>query len=403
MFSRIYKSARALLTEPTQNPSPQTPPRKEANSPATMVTSRSQSRAARGGDEINENAIQPVVSSSSSKKRRLRSAVGDEDGEGEVATPTATPSAAKKRKTLPVREKDGSPIVKKLVPVVEIPARKVTPEVEVEDGSPAKPIEIEESGDEEQVSEEEVNEAEEEEIEKPQVLEVDTKTKHKRFGSEEAEPELFSTAREDQEAVGEVADSEEESDSEDDAPEAIGIQDAAKQVKSKERDTAKAVKDQLSASRKKRKERDEILKKQSEKGKKRKSALELEEVSSDDEQAPASAIDEPSRALTSRSSLPDFLPAEYLEDTDPQNLIRTEDSVIPRKKSKKTKFIDAALKAPKDRRVGKTTYRVAKAGSTKLAPKSSFVARSTKEAWLQGRSGGKVDPNRRAFGKAFGR
>jgi len=76
---------------------------------------------------------------------------------------------------------------------------------------------------------------------------------------------------------------------------------------------------------------------------------------------------------------------------------------IIKKKAKKTKFLDAALKEPKDRRVGKTTYRVAKAGSTKLAPKSSFTARSTKEAWMQGRSGGKVDPSRRAFGKAFGR
>tara|TARA_R110002060_G_scaffold33284_2_gene44020 strand:- start:165 stop:509 length:345 start_codon:yes stop_codon:yes gene_type:complete len=112
----------------------------------------------------------------------------------------------------------------------------------------------------------------------------------------------------------------------------------------------------------------------------------------------------PSHILTSRSTLPSFLPAEYLEDTEPQDSIPTSDEMtIIKKKAKKTKFLDAALKEPKDRRVGKTTYRVAKAGSTKLAPKSSFTARSTKEAWMQGRSGGKVDPSRRAFGKAFGR
>ncbi|KAH9208619.1 hypothetical protein DL95DRAFT_527331 [Leptodontidium sp. 2 PMI_412] len=397
MFSRIYKSARALLTEPTQNPSLRTPPKKEDNSPVEMVMSRSQSHAAQVEDGVNDdNSIH--VSLSSGKKRRLRSSVDNEDetgnGEGEVATP----SAAKKRKTLPVREKDSSPIVKKSVPVVEIPARKITPEVEAVAGSPAKPIEIGESSDEEEVSE-----AEEENVEEPQKVEVDTKTKHKRFDSEEAEPEIFSTAKEDPEVVGEVADSEEESDSEDDAPEAIGIQEAAQEVKLKERDTAKAVKEQLSASRKKRKERDEVLKKQSEKGKRRRAAPKPEEGSSDEEDEPTPALDETSLALTTRSALPDFLPAEYLEDTDPQDLIRTDDDDILRKKAKKTKFIDAALKAPKDRRVGKTTYRVAKAGSTKLAPRSSFVARSTKEAWLQGRSGGKIDPNRRAFGKAFGR
>ncbi|KAG4440823.1 hypothetical protein IFR05_003695 [Cadophora sp. M221] len=395
MFSRIYKSARALLTEPTQNPSPRTPPKKD-NSQVEMVTSRSQSRAARGEDGVDvDNTIHVPVSSG--KKRRLRSSIGNEDEAGEGEGEVATPSAAKKRKTLPVREKGSSPIVMKSVPVVEIPARKITPEVEAVAGSPTKPIEIEESGDEEEVSE-----VEEENVEEPQKVEVDTKTKHKRFGSEEAEVEFFSTAPEDPEVVGEVADSEEESDSDDDAPEAIGIQEAAKEVKSKERDTAKAVKEQLSASRKKRKERDEVLKKQSEKGKKRKPAPKPEEGSSEEDE-PTSAPNQSSLALTSRSALPDFLPAEYLEDTDPQDLIRTEDNVIPRKKAKKTTFIEAALKVPKDRRVGKTTYRVAKAGSTKLAPESSFVARSTKEAWLQGRSGGKIDPNRRAFGKAFGR
>jgi hypothetical protein len=209
-----------------------------------MVTSRSQSRAARREDEVNEdNTIHVYVSSG--KKRKLRSAGAidqDEEGEEEVVTP----SAAKKRKILPVREKGSSPVVAKTIPVVEIPARMMTPEAEAKSGSPAKPIEIEddvEESSDEDVSEEEQEEKIEEEIEEPKEVEVDTKTKHKRFDSEEAEPEFFSTAREDPEAAGEVADSVEDSDSEDDAPEAIGIQDAAKEVKSKERDTAKAVKE----------------------------------------------------------------------------------------------------------------------------------------------------------------
>merc|ERR1712093_697568 len=340
MFSRIYQSARALLTDSTQNRSlsPDTPKRPLQNSPE-MVTSRSQSRAARRDDEVNDdNTIHVYVSSG--QKRKLRSSgAGDTEAgeEKEIATPSA-----KKRKTLPVREKGSSPVVKNTIPVVEIPARKATPEIEAKAGTPAKPIEIED--DVEESSDDDVSEQEQE-----------------------------------------------------------------------ERDTAKAVKEQLTASRKKRKERDEILKKQSEKAKKRKPDSTTNEPAhasseSDSEDDFPALLDEPtsltmpSHILTSRSTLPSFLPAEYLEDTEPQDSIPTSDEMtIIKKKAKKTKFLDAALKEPKDRRVGKTTYRVAKAGSTKLAPKSSFTARSTKEAWMQGRSGGKVDPSRRAFGKAFGR
>merc|ERR1711939_258985 len=199
MFSRIYQSARALLTDSTQNRSlsPDTPKRPLQNSPE-MVTSRSQSRAARRDDEVNDdNTIHVYVSSG--QKRKLRSSgAGDTEAgeEKEIATPSA-----KKRKTLPVREKGSSPVVKNTIPVVEIPARKATPEIEAKAGTPAKPIEIEDDVEEKEV-------------------EVDAKTKHKRFDSEEAEEELFSTARDDPEAAGEVADSNEDSDSEDDAPEA---------------------------------------------------------------------------------------------------------------------------------------------------------------------------------------
>merc|ERR1712093_424437 len=366
MFSRIYQSARALLTDSTQNRSlsPDTPKRPLQNSPE-MVTSRSQSRAARRDDEVNDdNTIHVYVSSG--QKRKLRSSgAGDTEAgeEKEIATPSA-----KKRKTLPVREKGSSPVVKNTIPVVEIPARKATPEIEAKAGTPAKPIEIED--DVEESSDDDVSEQEQEEEEnavEQKEVEVDAKTKHKRFDSEEAEEELFSTARDDPEAAGEVADSNEDSDSEDDAPEAIGIQDAAKEVKSKERDTAKAVKEQLTASRK---ERDEILKKQSEKAKKRKPDSTTNEPAhasseSDSEDGFPALLDEPtsltmpSHILTSRSTLPSFLPAEYLEDTEPQDSIPTSDEMtIIKKKAKKTKFLDAALKEPKDRRVGKTTYRV---------------------------------------------
>lgn len=242
MFSRIYQSARALLTDCTQNRSlsPASAKQSLQTSPE-MVTSRSQSRAARRDDEVNDdNTIQ-----SSGQKRKLRSSgVGHtEEGEEEEV---ATPVAAKKRKILPVREKGSSPVVKNTIPVVEIPARKATPEFEANVGTPAKPIEIEddvEESSDEDISVEDIEDKAEESKDIEVEVEVNTTTKHKRFDSEEAEPELFPTAREDPEAGEEVADSDEDSDSEDDAPEAIGIQDAAKEVKSKERDTAKAMKE----------------------------------------------------------------------------------------------------------------------------------------------------------------
>jgi U3 small nucleolar RNA-associated protein 16 len=104
-------------------------------------------------------------------------------------------------------------------------------------------------------------------------------------------------------------------------------------------------------------------------------------------------------SLLSKHSLPDLLPAEYLEDTEPQNLMLSEE--IPRKKAKKTKFQQTEEKEPKDRRIGTTTYRVTKASSANLAPKSSSQARNTKESWLQGRSGKSVSTNRKSFTKGF--
>jgi U3 small nucleolar RNA-associated protein 16 len=93
------------------------------------------------------------------------------------------------------------------------------------------------------------------------------------------------------------------------------------------------------------------------------------------------------------------LPAEYLEDTEPQGIARVDEQ--PTKKSKKTKFQDPTAKEPRDRQIGATTYRVTKPQSTNLAPKASFQARSTKEKWLQGRVGKNEQSNRKPFSKGF--
>jgi U3 small nucleolar RNA-associated protein 16 len=191
---------------------------------------------------------------------------------------------------------------------------------------------------------------------------------------------------------------------------------------------------QESAIRKKRRERDATLKQQAESaGKKRRRgedaeegvpehvaadkaadmlALESAEVASlGSADADADADDQhgdgneslstsaPTK-LTSRSVLPDFLPEEYLQDEESDDDMAIE-ITQPMKRAKKTKFTDLVEKKPKDRRVGSTTYRVAEACNTKLAPKASFQARSVKELWMQGRSASGAAPNRKPFSSGF--
>ncbi len=109
-------------------------------------------------------------------------------------------------------------------------------------------------------------------------------------------------------------------------------------------------------------------------------------------------VEKPLRLSTKRA-LPDVLPAEYLEDEEPRDQLPFEQ--FPIKKAKKTKFHLIAEKEIKDRRVGSTTYRVTKANSTILAPKSSSNARNTKEQWVLGRTGKKGPTSRTSFGKGF--
>jgi hypothetical protein len=179
----------------------------------------------------------------------------------------------------------------------------------------------------------------------------------------------------------------------------------------------------LSTSRKKRKQKDDALKKQAESSKKRKLEVDSAKTTkptqssakqdtllprTDLNMGEGSYIVEEDRVkngtlssapLSSKRSLPDILPAEYLDDTEPYNLTLFDE--LPRKKAKKTKFHQSREKEPKDRRIGNATYRVTKASSTNLAPKSSSQARNTKESWLQGRSGKSISANRTPFTKGF--
>ncbi|KAE8446815.1 hypothetical protein EG329_011592 [Mollisiaceae sp. DMI_Dod_QoI] len=336
-------------------------------------------------EELNDdNSINVYVPTRNSRRRKRIE--GEENPN--LTEEKATTSSPKKRKILPVRVKDGEddmPSSSRLV--VEIPAKRMSPPVET--------------------------------LAAVNGQETTPKTKHRRFDSEQSADEFYSTARE--QAVEKNEDSQqavdEDEDSEDDAPEAIGMQEAAETIKSREKDAARAVKEQLSASRQKRKERDEALRKQSESAKKRKpktqtpEVLEHEviEIESDDPEVEDNslAVDDigieedeiPRTRIASYRALPDLLPMEYLEDDDVAEVVAMEEQ--PRNVSTKRKFKDLSEKKPKDRRIGATTYRVTKVQSTNLAPKAAHHARSMKELWLQGRSGKKIDPSRKPFSKSF--
>ncbi|KAF4632711.1 hypothetical protein G7Y89_g5422 [Cudoniella acicularis] len=98
-------------------------------------------------------------------------------------------------------------------------------------------------------------------------------------------------------------------------------------------------------------------------------------------------------------AIPDLLPMELLEDDEPAATTTIQN--FQQMRPKKTKFADLVEPPPKDRRMGSTTFRVSKKSDSKLAPKASHRARSTKEAWLQGRAGKTVGANRKPFSKGF--
>lgn len=172
---------------------------------------------------------------------------------------------------------------------------------------------------------------------------------------------------------------------------------------------------QESVIRKKRQDRAALLKRQAETAsKKRKRAEEvenksqretkLEDTKMDDEPEGTHVVQDTNTKTpipaVNRSDLPDLLPDEYLQDeSESEDVIDPQTDV--RKKPKKMKFADLVEKKPKDRRKGLTTYRVSEVCDKNLAPKSSFHARSTKEAWLKGRAGSSGGGGRKVVSGRF--
>ncbi len=262
MFSRLLQSARGLLTEksesearleatririadegmvktltvhnkepaeevPISDPPTQIEKLAATNKKPTKSTPTQNKVAAEElTDENTINVYVPTPSASTRQRKRGRKEALKMNGTDGSATPSA-----KKRKVLPVRAKE---MKSNTYPVVEIPLRKISLKPEAHLKTPAKKIEVKDSEDEEEDASPTKFFTPMESIPK----------KHKRFGSEEVIEEPFSTApessKDDNEKEAEKEDSEE---SDDEAPEVVGMQEAAKSLRSKEQETAKAVKE----------------------------------------------------------------------------------------------------------------------------------------------------------------
>lgn len=273
MLSRLFTSAKTLLKPTSQTQG--TGDSDTSIAEEEMVTTRQMGRPA---EDVLEDSIVVEIPTPESSRKRQRGSVDGEDNEEEHDVDISE-SASKRVKQLPVRVKDDDEShIRSTRLVVEIPVSKSLLQqtrgssVARSSKSPVvKPVDeiadSEESEDEEAKvvdndfeNEDEISREEKETPEVNSVLKTPeispkklpstqnhqdsieevlpnsaaVKPKHKRFGSEEPEAEIFSTA-------AEKIEIEEESSDEDDAPEVVGTQAAQKTAELKARDAAKAI------------------------------------------------------------------------------------------------------------------------------------------------------------------
>ncbi|OBT64680.1 hypothetical protein VE03_05905 [Pseudogymnoascus sp. 23342-1-I1] len=403
MFSRILSSARNIVpfnkhdqAAENEKKSPggrsltkHTPEKKSVTPKSTMVTTRRQSGA--GAALVNpedSNVPKELQSISASKRRRTelnKKAATEED----AGTPT-------KRRKLPVRNKDEiSPEVTQSHLAVEIPARELseeptapTPTAKSKKTTPkSTPKGKRNAGvvDTESTTEStEQKELDDGKTDSPAVVDAPVeKPKHKKFGDNDP-VEVVAAPEPEAERIEEE---DEDESSDDDAPEEVGAQAAQSKAKGAAREAAKAVEQKEAAERQKRKDRDAQLKAQAKAAKKRKHIEDELDESATIENS-SIAVEPIRRASTKprfdRSTLPDLLPEDFLEDASSEDEAPVQEEK-PRV-SKKIKFAYEEKK-PKDKKLGSTTYRVAQVEKEGFAPKVSRNTVSAKASLQGGRKG----------------
>jgi U3 snoRNA associated len=111
-----------------------------------------------------------------------------------------------------------------------------------------------------------------------------------------------------------------------------------------------------------------------------------------------------SKTTIDKLNLPEFLPAEYLEDSMEIDEAPIKAEPNTTKYPKKKIFADLVEKKPKDRTKGNTTYRVSEArgiASSVLAPAAAPNALSLKDAWMRGIGRHGIGGNRKVANAGF--
>ncbi|KFY32952.1 hypothetical protein V495_08581 [Pseudogymnoascus sp. VKM F-4514 (FW-929)] len=402
MFSRILSSARNIVpfnkhdeaaetTNDKKSPggrsvTKKATEKKSATPKSTMVTTRRQS----GGTIVNpddSNDVAYELLSTSAKKRRRTEL--SKKAEEEADTPT-------KRRKLPVRNKDETSEVTQSHFAVEIPVRELSEEPAAA-ATPAKSKKATPKStpkptpkgkrdaavvDAEPVAESEGDDSKN--IDSAPVAEAPVpKPKHKKFSDNDPIEVVAPTQPEEEH----IEEEDEDESSDDDAPEEVGAEAAQSKAKESAREAAKAAEQKEAAERQKRKDRDAQLKAQAQAAKKRKHAEEsLDESATLENSSVGIDVGRASaKPRFDRSTLPDLLPEDFLEDEESED----EAPVVEEKRQpKKIKFAYEEKK-PKDKRLGSTTFRVAQVAKEGFAPKVSRTTASAK-ASLQGSRKGQV-------------
>ncbi|KFY10156.1 hypothetical protein V492_05149 [Pseudogymnoascus sp. VKM F-4246] len=426
MFSRILSSARNIVPfnkhdEAAEigkkSPGARSVTKQTAKKPvtpkSTMVTTRRQSGAAAALANPDDSNVPTELLSTSAKKRQ-RSELSKKAAEGED---TDTPT---KRRKLPVRNKgENAPEVTESHLAVEIPVRELseepaapTPTAKSKKSTPKSTPKGKKNAaavDTEPATESASSKGRKEDDDSkindsPAVVSTPVaKPKHKKFGDNDP-IEVVAAPEPEPERIQEE---DEDESSDDDAPEEVGAEAAQSKAMGAAREAAKAAEQYVyppssrqaitniiryrkeAAERQKRKDRDSQLKAQAKAAKKRKHADEELDESATIENS-SITIEPVGRASAKprfdRSTLPDLLPEEFLEDVSSEDEapVQEEKARVP----KKIKFAYDEKK-PKDKKLGSTTYRVAQVNKEGFAPKVSRNTVSAK-ASLQGRRKGQV-------------
>ncbi|KFY27209.1 hypothetical protein V493_03641 [Pseudogymnoascus sp. VKM F-4281 (FW-2241)] len=422
MFSRILSSARNIVpfnkhdqAAENEKKSPggrsltkHTADKKSITPKSTMVTTRRQSGASATLINPDDSSVPDELLSASAKKRRRTELSRKAATEADAGTPT-------KRRRLPVRTKDeNSPDVTQSHLAVEIPVRELseeptasTPSAKSNKGTPKSTpkgkrntgvVDTESTGETASTTEQKEPAGKEiisKDSTKAEVghsqnngslTAVDApvaKPKHKKFGDNDP---VEAVAAPEPEAER-IQEEDEDESSDDDAPEEVGAEAAQSKAKGAAREAAKAAEQKEAAERQKRKDRDAQLKAQAKAAKKRKHADEELDESATIENS-SITIEPAGRASTKprfdRTTLPDLLPEEFLEDA-----VSEDEAPVQVEKPRVSKKIKFAYeeKKPKDKKLGSTTYRVAQVEKEGFAPKVSHNTVSSK-ASLQGRRKG---------------